>query len=124
MTFYKFTDLQQFRQAIRNVKSQAQFVGLGDDGEILMNRQAPMPTLRCIGSVKLHGTNAAIVKHEDSTVTTQSRNNIITPENDNAGFANFMVNVNVEALFALVGITDEELGKPIKIYGEWCGGNI
>ncbi len=37
--------------------------------------------------VKLHGTNAAVVVTEDGDVYAQSRNRIITPGDDNCGFA-------------------------------------
>ena len=50
----------------------------------------PLPTLTFTGTVKVHGTNAAIVRLKDGTIYAQSRSRIITPTSDNAGFAAFV----------------------------------
>ena len=72
--FQKFPSIEQFRTVIKYV-----------------NKYLPgVTTLKYKGTVKLHGTNAAIGVLKDGTVYFQSRNSIITPENDNAGFATFM----------------------------------
>lgn len=64
--------------------------------------------------VKLHGTNAAVQVHTDGTIVCQSRTNIITPENDNAGFARFVMS-NPEPWLEAMGFI---------LYGEWCGPGI
>jgi hypothetical protein len=71
------------------------------------------------GKVKLHGTNAAI-QYVGGKVIAQSRTQIISPGNDNCGFA------------AWVETFREELEKKLNssscssfvIYGEWCGPGI
>jgi hypothetical protein len=63
---------------------------------------------------KIDGTNACVVV-DDGIVTAQSRNKIITPDSDNAGFARFVYD-NAEALSALLG--------PGYHYGEWWGSGI
>ena len=63
---------------------------------------------------KIDGTNACIAFHNDGTYHVQSRNNIITPEKDNAGFAHW-VQENWEEI--------KKLG-PGYHYGEWWGGSI
>lgn len=87
----------------------------------------PLPTITFEGTVKIHGTNASVIRLPDGTIYAQSRENIITPgQGDNAGFAAF-VEVNkeyFESLFqAVMGITQIN-DKPIHIYGEWFGGTI
>ena len=72
-------------------------------------------TYRC--KVKLHGTNAAVQVHQDGTLVCQSRENIITPEKDNAGFARW---VNDKGRKALWFGNDQDL----ILYGEWCGPGI
>jgi hypothetical protein len=64
--------------------------------------------------VKLHGTNAAVQVHMDGTVICQSRESIITPEKDNAGFARWVMS-NKEAWHEAMGFI---------IYGEWIGPGI
>lgn len=72
--------------------------------------------------VLVHNSNGAIVLDQNG-ISCQSRNNIITPESDNAGFAAFVAGRNVEPLFEKIkgfGITD----LPICIFGEWAGKGI
>lgn len=64
---------------------------------------------------KIDGTNAAVGITEDGRIYAQSRNRIITPEADNAGFARW-VNDNADAL-------REALGKGLH-FGEWFGPGI
>lgn len=64
---------------------------------------------------KLDGTNAAVIITEDGEVGAQSRNRLITPEDDNYGFARW-VSDNEAALAATLG--------PGYHYGEWWGQGI
>jgi hypothetical protein len=67
--------------------------------------------------VKLHGTNAAVLRF-GGKVMAQSRSGIITPENDNAGFARW-VETNKSAW------SNNENFLPCAIfYGEWVGKGI
>lgn len=76
--------------------------------------------------VKLHGTNAAVRVLQDGTVLAQSRTQIITPENDNAGFAKW-VKANEKAwqkacwLETLYG---DGHYVPFMFYGEWVGPGV
>lgn len=67
--------------------------------------------------VKLHGTNAGVRVDPDGTVTAFSRSNVITPENDNAGFAKWVK--EREDMF-----NTPRPSVPYVIYGEWCGPGI
>lgn len=65
---------------------------------------------------KLDGTNACIYINDDATeVGAQSRNRIITPDNDNAGFARWV--------WGNAGSLADTLG-PGYHYGEWWGSGI
>ncbi|CAF3934769.1 unnamed protein product, partial [Rotaria sp. Silwood2] len=94
------------------------------------DRDKELPVMKFIGTVKLHGTNSAIGYQKDSGHWCQSRNNIITPEKDNAGFAQFIDPLADELFNDYVlpqsSIIREqyEQGRKIIIFGEWCGGNI
>lgn len=64
-------------------------------------------------SVKIHGTNAAVGKTEDGIVWFQSRNRILTPDDDNYDFAKWAVR------------KDWDFVNPGTIvYGEWAGEGI
>lgn len=115
--FVSFPKIHQFADAIRVVKHNTDFKGLNEAGEPIYLHDKPYPVEDYKGTVKLHGTNAAIVFDEEGKFHCQSRENIIAPQNDNAGFAAFV--------YALPEEVMNILKKPhIGIYGEWCGGNI
>ncbi len=99
----KFPSIEQFRNVIKEVQ--------------FHHKNVPQPTLKFRGTVKLHGTNSAVCLAGD-TIWFQSRNNVITPENDNAGFAAWASTINWNWLF------DQLPFSEVEVYGEWCGGNI
>lgn len=92
------------------------------------------------GTVKLHGTHGDVVfsRASDGAVTTvvQSRNRVLTPQDDNMGFAAFMARVPLDLLLARAADAAEadadaeaeaEARGPwerIVVCGEFCGGNI
>lgn len=74
--------------------------------------------------VKLHGTNAGVRIDPNGCVTAFSRNGIITPDNDNMGFAKF-VDERKEAFAKSVNAEYTLYSDYSKIfYGEWCGPKI
>ncbi len=77
--------------------------------------EAPKITYRA--KIKLDGTNGGIQIFTDGTVAVQSRSQIITPENDNLGFARW-VSENIDFFAQLA--SDEHA----TIFGEWCGKGI
>lgn len=92
------------------------------------NKIFDFPSLTFLGTVKLHGTNASVYSDlsEDNFVV-QSKNNIITPEKDNYGFATAITPVK-DKFIPLFNKIKEIIGdyknKTAVIYGEWCGANI
>lgn len=69
-TFYPFPSIGQFRNIVHDVQ-----------------HIDPTAKLWFQGTVKVHGTQGAIVIEPDGAVRYQSRSRIITPEDDNMGFA-------------------------------------
>lgn len=123
-----FPSIKQFRDVIREIRRRAEFMGLDGAGEPIINPAPVMPTLRFRGSVKMHGTNAAVVFAPTGTVF-QSRERELSETADNAGFCNHMmlhgdalrrIANGIEGQLALVRSVD----NVIAMYGEWCGGNI
>lgn len=124
----KFPSIEQFRTIVSNVLRHFNFVGLDENGDAIYDVSLPKPKLKFKGTVKLHGTNAAVCYSSKGGLWAQSRENIITIENDNAGFA-FFVESNKEAFNKLFREIQEETSVSfedniVTIYGEWCGGNI
>jgi tRNA-binding EMAP/Myf-like protein len=77
--------------------------------------EAPKITYRA--KIKLDGTNGGIQIFTYGKVAVQSRSQIITPESDNLGFANW-VNQNIDYFANLAS------SEHATIFGEWCGKGI
>ena len=124
----KFPSIDQFRTVVSNINRQYNFVGLDENGETIYDPTLPKPTLKFKGTVKLHGTNAGVSYNEESGMWAQSRENIITPEHDNAGFAFFAHSHETEFLRMFFDVaTKEDIDlhhNTITIYGEWVGKGI
>lgn len=103
MTFYSWPKIEGFHNVRKFAKSHP---------EILRNFSGVFYNSK----IKLHGTNAAVQVHEDGTVVAQSRSQVITQQNDNMGFANW-VKQNEDKW-----ATSESRGWVV--FGEWCGSGI
>lgn len=122
MKMIKFPSIEQFRTIVKNIKTQSAFLGMDNDGKPIYDPSPEYPILRFKGTVKLHGTNAGICYHNGS-IWSQSRENIITPEKDNAGFA-FFIKSKEEIIKQIFQSIDVDSNKVICLYGEWCGKGI
>lgn len=86
------------------------------------------PTLKYRGTVKLHGTNSGIVHSDSAGFQFQSRERILTLEEDNAGFMLYMMSKQ-DTLLHLVYAIKERINSydpdsKLAIFGEWCGKGI
>jgi hypothetical protein len=120
-----YNDIEQFRNIVRQVKDSATYVRTEEDGTVIRNPNAELPTLEFFGSVKLHGCNAGI-RYDSNEITTLSRNNELSIEKDNYGFASF-VNNNINTivhLFRQLHFMIPFKPEKIIIYGEWAGPGI
>lgn len=115
----KYPSIVQFRHAIKSVRETHDYHGKREDGSPIYEHRTPYPTLAFSGRVKLHGTNAAVVRYADGRQEFQSRERVISVGNDNAGFALAMSGKNLDPLFDNIVFKDY-----CAVYGEWCGGNI
>ena len=129
MKHHKYPSIGQFRNVIRGVVDSAQMVLDESSGEYVRDVSKPIPTLKFTGTVKAHGTNAGICVSASGEQYAMSRNNVITPENDNAGFAQFAECRDTKLFIKLAQETIRrklpDLGdQDLCFYGEWCGGSI
>lgn len=86
--FYKYPSIEQFNKIVQNTKKAMRFHNLEE------------VVLKFMGTTKLHGTNGSIgIVYEkgEPVYQVQSRNNILTLESDNAGFAQFALNPEVKS---------------------------
>jgi hypothetical protein len=124
----KFPSIDQFRTVVSNINRHFNFVGLDENGEAIYDSTLPKPVLKFKGTVKLHGTNAGVSYNSLSGIWAQSRENIITLEHDNAGFAFFVHSHETEFLVLFNHVATKENidcdKNTISIYGEWVGRGI
>jgi hypothetical protein len=115
----KFTEIEQFRNVIRQVKDSHDYAGKNDDGKAIFNHTTPYPTMKFRGTVKLHGSNSSIVKYADGTYKFQSRESELSLTEDNYNFMNEMIKKDYQKLFDNI-----QFNEYCAIYGEWCGKGI
>jgi len=102
MTFIKFPSIEKFSDVNAMVKRAFEI--------------EDRPTVTYRGKVKLHGTNAAIVVSSDGIIKGGKRTGLVSIDNDNAGFANWLETVKQY-------ITPMD-GTTFIIYGEWAGPGV
>jgi hypothetical protein len=118
-----FPSIEQFRNVIRTVQDRARY------------HNVSLPTITFTGTVKLHGTNAAVCSYVNpkSEIWCQSRSNIITQQSDNAGFAAYVkankdvfetMIVGVREYFEIFANSTLNNTDVISVFGEWCGQGV
>ena len=122
-TYHAFPSIDQFSHVRRNVQWKSQYRGQDANDEPIMDRTAPMPILSYEGTVKNHGTNGGLVFERNNGFYCQSRERIITPESDNAGFAKWANSLSAKEL-ACIDINFPEDWQKVAVYGEWAGQGI
>ena len=114
----KFPSIEQFRNVIKQVKERHDYQGKNENEEPVYQHLSPYPIITFTGTVKLHGTNAGIVKYKDR-IEYQSRERVLNLQQDNAGFMLSMMGKNLDFLFEGIGFNES-----VAIFGEWCGQGI
>ena len=118
----KYPKIPQFRDVAYEVKRQASYQGLDEQGEPIYAGKPLLPEISFTGTVKLHGTNAGVQFTEAGDIIYQSRNRIISVGDDNAGFAAWMTD-RVGHLERQVLAYNEAI-KSATVYGEFIGQGI
>lgn len=124
----KYPSTGQFRNVVKSVLERNSFAGLDEDGKAIYDPSVKKPVLTAKGTVKLHGTNAGVSYSNTHGMWAQSKEQIITIESDNAGFA-FFAHANedffVKSLkeFAEANGIDLDTNS-ITVYGEWAGEGV
>lgn len=126
----KFPSIEQFRHVVADVTHKATYLGQNDSGEALYDTSRPKPVLTFRGTVKLHGSNCGIeFDLLAGTTSAQSRERVLSVEDDNFGFCAWMQSeegaIEVASLRALLYLVAERrcVGEvaSLHLFGEWCG---
>jgi len=115
--FTKYPSIEQFRSVVKEVNCHFE-----PDAK---------PIITFEGTVKLHGTNGGVSWSLDPSdqIMSQSRNRQISIENDNAGFACFCNQPEVQRelkrlMISLSEMMPPQKGETLYLFGEWCGRGI
>lgn len=124
----KYPSTLQFRGVVKNISERIAFIGLDENGKAMYDPSIKKPTLTFRGTVKLHGTNAGVSYNNIHGMWAQSKEQIITVQHDNAGFAFFAHSnedffTNAIKTFAAENGIDLDVNT-ITVYGEWAGPGI
>jgi hypothetical protein len=123
-----YTEIGQFRNTVKSVRERHDYIGRDDENKAKFKHTTPYPIIKFRGTVKLHGSNSAIVAWKDSNGNIdhydfQTKERVIDlnnlAEDDNYDFAKEMLAKNYKRLFD--GI---EFNESCAIFGEWCGETI
>jgi hypothetical protein len=109
MTFMAWPDIEAFNHVRKYLRIDPQ------EWWMAKEKMSGTSVVHYKSKVKLHGTNSAVQIHNDGTIVCQSRERVIVPEDDNAGFARWINSQKTEWSLAFHNII---------FYGEWCGSGI
>ena len=119
----KMPSIEQFKGVVKNIAYISRFKGF-DINENPIFENVKLPTLKAIGTVKLHGTNSSVCYNDALGIWFQSKNNIITPQNDNCKFASFFFDKKDKFIDMIKALNIDTTENIITIYGEWAGKGI
>ena len=133
MQFVKFPSIEQFRKVVKTINEKSAFTGLDSSGNATFDYNKPKPTIKFTQTVKIHGTNAGIGLTKDGEFFQQSRNRLISVENDNSGFANwceesirkpYLVRFLSDVLWDTTKLYKENPVIQAVLFGEFAGQGI
>lgn len=135
MQFVKFPSIEQFRKVVKTVNEKSAFTGLDIDGNATFDYNKPKPTIKFTQTVKIHGTNAGIGLTKDGEFFQQSRNRLISVDNDNSGFSSwcedsprrlYLIKYLSDVLYTKSTISSykENPIKQVTLFGEFAGQGI
>lgn len=124
--FIPFPSVDNYKNMLKSVHrvNKREFSHVGDNGEPVFH-QPEVTKLEFEGTVKIHGTNAAVVLWGDDYVMSQSRTRFTSIEKDNHGWAAW-VNACGDLYWQelLGGFMPQGEHTAVVLYGEWSGGHI
>lgn len=123
MKLGKMSSIGQYRNVIKPLISAAQFKGLDNEGNPIYDSLISKPIIEFTGTVKLHGTNGSVGMDSSGNLWAQSKESVITPLKDNAGFAQF-IESNKKLFYQILKQITLDANQVLYLYGEWAGKGI
>lgn len=124
----KYPSTSQFRQVVRSMNEVLTYDGYDEEKKEIKRKTPESFVVPYVGTVKIHGTNGSIVFHSATEVVFQSKERVLSLEQDNNGFMSFMVRKDVSNLLEqvqyLCQVQNLPFEYPVEIAGEWAGRGI
>lgn len=120
----KYPSIAQFRNVIKEVTDRTHYAGRDANGNAIYDSTRRKPVIKMTGTVKLHGSNGGIGVDANGNYWAQSRENILSLTQDNAGFNVFAQQLKPLLEPILEKIRKEHNADRAIVFGEWCGGSI
>lgn len=121
-SFVRFPSIEQFRSAIKEVKSCVRYRGRDEHNKPIYDASIALPCIEMRGTVKLHGTNAGVGFSDDAGIWAQSRN-MILEKNDSYGFRQFVLS-REETFKRLLSSLPHTESQTLCVFGEFCGKGV
>lgn len=126
--FIHYPHIEQYRQVVSGIIQRSQYVGRNSDGEPIYCPNQPKPKVEFTASVKIHGTNAAVTLTKNGDLEVQRRSGLITPNQDNYGFAAWVLENEKSFRFVLEPLLKyfiNEVGcEQVTLFGEFAGKGV
>lgn len=123
LKFISYPKTPNLKTFYTEFKRQMSYIGKNEDGYPRYDDSKPLPKdIEIVGTVKMHGSNGAIVLPPIGDIYAQSRKRVVTTLSDSFGFANFVDKHNE----VLTGLLQKFQVKDCytTVYGEWIGSGI
>lgn len=127
--FSAYPKIGQFRNVIKSLILRTQYAGQDEDDRPIYDTDKELPFVVFRGTTKLHGTSSGVGHSATGEIWFQSRNRVITPEDDNAGFARTFSEDDRPAFLQgfFMHLRREMMintAHDLVLFGEWCGQGI
>lgn len=126
--FIHYPHIDQYRQVVSDIIQRSQYIGRNSDGEPIYCTEQPKPKVEFTASIKIHGTNAAVTLTKNGELEMQRRSSLITPDQDNYGFATWVLENEKSFRFMLSPLLQYFINEvdcdQVTLFGEFAGKGI
>lgn len=121
--FTKYPSINQFRHVVHDISERTRFIGKDKDGNAIFDPNKPLPTVAFIQTVKVHGTNGGVSLTKDGTLEVQSRNRLLSYDDDNNGFYKWVMARQAWFKQMLLPFFKDDI-EQVTVFGEFAGESI
>lgn len=126
--FINFGSIEGFDKIAKKIDQFSKYMGDDENGKPIYNKASNNPTLKAIGTEKIHGTNFSVGFNTKDGLWFQKKTEVITPTQDNAGSAFWGSGRKGELIHLINSLAIEyDINletHSILLCGEWAGDGV